>query len=116
MSRTDLDDLEQTQDLTQTEAARLADFICLLGRLQKELRGKTLVLVLDEMERLMSIADKVKEMQASSLEVQSAIERVAEISEKNRENVEKVNRSTHEVGQRIEELSALAQSLDSTKK
>lgn len=55
MSRTDLDDLEQTQDLTQTEAARLADFICLLGRLQKELRGNTLVLVLDEMERLTSI-------------------------------------------------------------
>jgi hypothetical protein len=55
MSRTDLDDLGQTQDLTQTEAARLADLICVLGRLQKELRSKTLVLILDEMERLGSI-------------------------------------------------------------
>jgi Cdc6-like AAA superfamily ATPase len=56
LSRGDLDDLGQTQDLTQTEAARLADFICFFGRLQKELHGKTLVLVLDEMERLKSIS------------------------------------------------------------
>lgn len=55
MSRADLDDLGQTQDLTQTEAARLADIITLLGRLLRELRQQTLVLVLDEMERLKSI-------------------------------------------------------------
>jgi hypothetical protein len=55
LSRADLDDLGQTQDLTATEAARLADVICLFGRLLKELRGKTLVLVLDEMERLRQI-------------------------------------------------------------
>lgn len=52
LSRADLDDLGQTQDLTQTEAARLADIITIFGRLLKELRGETLVLVLDEMERL----------------------------------------------------------------
>jgi len=50
-----LEDLGQTQDLTQTEAARLADIICLLGRLLRETQGKTLVLVLDEMERLRNI-------------------------------------------------------------
>ena len=55
MSRQDLDDLGQTQDLTQTEAARLAEVICLFGRLLKEIRHQTLVLVLDEMERLKSI-------------------------------------------------------------
>ena len=55
MSRQDLDDLGQTQDLTQTEAARLAEIICLFGRLLRELRQKTLVLILDEMERLRSI-------------------------------------------------------------
>lgn len=55
LSRTDLDDLGQTQDLTATEAARLADFICLFGRLLKKVHGKTLVLVLDEMERLRQI-------------------------------------------------------------
>lgn len=55
MSRADLNDLGQTRDLTQAEAARLADIIILLGRLLKELRQKTLVLVLDEMERLRSI-------------------------------------------------------------
>src|SRR5207247_286320 len=54
-ARADLDDLGQTQDLTQTEAARLAEIICLFGRLLKELRGETLVLVLDEMERLRQI-------------------------------------------------------------
>jgi hypothetical protein len=55
VSRQDLDDLGQTQDLTQTEAARLAEIICLFGRLLRELRQKTLVLILDEMERLHSI-------------------------------------------------------------
>jgi Cdc6-like AAA superfamily ATPase len=55
MSRQDLDDLGQTQDLTQTEAARLAEIICLFGRLLREIRHQTLVLVLDEMERLISI-------------------------------------------------------------
>jgi len=55
MSRQDLDDLGQTQDLTQAEAARLAEVIVMLGRLLRELKKKTLVLVLDEMERLHSI-------------------------------------------------------------
>lgn len=55
VSRQDLDDLGQTQDLTQTEAARLAEIICLFGRLLREIRHQTLVLVLDEMERLRSI-------------------------------------------------------------
>lgn len=58
MSRNDLDDLGQTQDLTQTEAARLAEIICLFGRLLREIRGKTLVLILDEMERLRSIGQE----------------------------------------------------------
>lgn len=52
MSRADLDLLGQTQDLTQAEAARLAEIVVMLGRLLKRLRGETLVLVLDEMERL----------------------------------------------------------------
>ena len=55
LSRTDLDDLGQTQDLSQTEAARLADIIQLIGRLLYELRNERLVLILDEMERLRSI-------------------------------------------------------------
>lgn len=55
LSRTELVDLGQTQDLTQTEAARLADVICLLGRLLRETQERTLVLVLDEMERLRPI-------------------------------------------------------------
>lgn len=55
MSRQDLDDLGQTQDLTQTESARLAEIICLFGRLLREIQHKTLVLILDEMERLRSI-------------------------------------------------------------
>jgi hypothetical protein len=55
MSRQELDDLGQTQDLTETEAARLAELIALFGRLLREVRQKTLVLILDEMERLKSI-------------------------------------------------------------
>lgn len=55
MSRSDLDSLGQTQDLTQTEAARLADILILLGSLLRQLHDKTLVLILDEMERLLAI-------------------------------------------------------------
>ena len=55
MSRADLDQLGQTQDLTQAEAARLADLIVMLGKLLKRLRDQTLVLILDEMERLRTI-------------------------------------------------------------
>ena len=55
LSRGDLDDLTQTQDLTSTESARLAEMICMLGALLRDHRGKRLVLILDEMERLKSI-------------------------------------------------------------
>ena len=55
MSRGDLDDLTQTQDLTSTESARLAEMICMFGALLRDLRGTRLVLILDEMERLSSI-------------------------------------------------------------
>jgi Cdc6-like AAA superfamily ATPase len=55
MGRTDLNTLGQTQDLTETEAARLADMLVMLGRILRRLHGKTLVLILDEMERLRSI-------------------------------------------------------------
>lgn len=55
MSRADLDDLRQSQDLTETEAARLADIVVLFGKLLRDLRNQTLVLILDEMERLRSI-------------------------------------------------------------
>lgn len=55
MSRNDLDQLGQTQDLTQSEAARLADILIMIGRLLRRLRQETLVLILDEMERLRTI-------------------------------------------------------------
>jgi Cdc6-like AAA superfamily ATPase len=55
MGRSDLNSLGQTQDLTETEAARLADFLVMLGRIVRRLHEKTLVLILDEMERLGSI-------------------------------------------------------------
>ena len=61
MSRSDLDDLSQTQDLTSTESARLAEMICMLGGLLRELRGARLVLILDEMERLKSIGPETVE-------------------------------------------------------
>ena len=59
MSRADLDLLGQTQDLTQAEAARLADILVMLGKLLKRLRKQTLVLILDEMERLNTIGPEM---------------------------------------------------------
>lgn len=56
MGRSDLNALGQTQDLTETEAARLADILIIIGRIVNRLSETTLVLILDEMERLRSIA------------------------------------------------------------
>jgi hypothetical protein len=55
LSRPDLDLLGQTQDMTETEAARLSDVLIMLGRLLRELRQQSFVLILDEMERLNTI-------------------------------------------------------------
>jgi hypothetical protein len=52
MPRADLEDLNQTQDLTSAEPARLAEMVVLVGRLLWQLRGETLILILDEMDRL----------------------------------------------------------------
>lgn len=55
LSRGELSDLGQTQDLASAEPARLAEMIVLIGRVMKRVDGKTLVLCLDEMERLKAV-------------------------------------------------------------
>jgi hypothetical protein len=55
LSRADLSDLGQTQDLASAEPARLAEMIILIGKTMKKVDGKTLVLCLDEMERVTSV-------------------------------------------------------------
>lgn len=52
VGKSDLPDLGQTQDLTSAESSRLAEMIILIGRLTRTNLGKTLVLILDEMDRL----------------------------------------------------------------
>ena len=52
VGRSNLTDLGQTQDLTSAESSRLAEMIILVGRLARTNLGKTLVLILDEMDRL----------------------------------------------------------------
>lgn len=52
LNRTDLTDLGQTQDLTVAESSRLAEMLILLGKITRENLGRTLVLILDEMDRL----------------------------------------------------------------
>ena len=55
LSRGELNDLGQTQDLASAEPARLSEMIVLIGRVMKRVDGKTLVLCLDEMERLRAV-------------------------------------------------------------
>ena len=50
--RTDLSDLSQTQDLTSAEPARLAHYVTILGKLTLALENKTLIFVLDEIDRI----------------------------------------------------------------
>jgi hypothetical protein len=54
--RTILSELGQAQDLTAAEAAYLAGLIVVLGKVLRETRDTTLVLVLDEMERLRDLS------------------------------------------------------------
>lgn len=55
LNKADLGDLGQTQDLTVAESSRLAEMLILLGKLTRESLGKTLVLILDEMDRLQGV-------------------------------------------------------------
>lgn len=55
LSRADLGTLGLTQDLTEAEPARLAQMLVLLGRLERVINKRILVVVLDEMERLRSV-------------------------------------------------------------
>ena len=54
----DLDGLGQTQDLTDAEPARLASIIITIGKVVKKLRKQTVVLVLDELDRLKAVTDE----------------------------------------------------------
>jgi hypothetical protein len=53
----DLTELNLTQSLTETIPSRLADIVIIIGRVVKKIRGKTLVLIIDELDRLKSVTD-----------------------------------------------------------
>ncbi len=55
MGRGELNDLGQTQDLATAEPARLSEMLILIGRVMKRIDGKTIVLCLDEMERMKAV-------------------------------------------------------------
>jgi hypothetical protein len=55
LSRGELNDLGQTQDLASAEPARLAEMVILIGRVMKRVDNKTIVLCLDEMERMRAV-------------------------------------------------------------
>lgn len=54
----DLADLGQTQAIADAEPAKLADIIVVIARVVKKLRNQTLVLVIDELDRLKSVTDE----------------------------------------------------------
>lgn len=56
--RQDLAGLEQTEDLTEAEPAKLAEVILVLGKVLKKVRQQTLVLILDELDRLQYVGDE----------------------------------------------------------
>jgi len=63
----DLDELAQTEDLTEAEPTKLAGIIIAIGKVVKEVEGKNLVLILDELDRLLTVTDI-----ASALSFQNA--------------------------------------------
>ena len=54
----DLAELNQTQALADTIPSRLANIVIIIGRIVKRIRGKTLVLIIDELDRLKSVTDE----------------------------------------------------------
>jgi len=54
----DLADLGQTQALADADSAKLADVIVVIGKVVKKLKKQTLVLVIDELDRLKSVTDE----------------------------------------------------------
>lgn len=58
VSSRDLADLNQTEAIADAEPAKLADIIEVIGRVIKIIRKQTLVLVIDELDRLKSVTDE----------------------------------------------------------
>jgi hypothetical protein len=58
VAKDDLPSLGQTQDLTEAEPSRLADVIITMGRLVKKIHHKTLVVILDELDRLKYVGEE----------------------------------------------------------
>jgi Cdc6-like AAA superfamily ATPase len=54
----DLADIGQTQALADADPSKLAEVILVIGRLLKRLRSKTLVLIIDEFDRLKDVSDE----------------------------------------------------------
>lgn len=54
----DIADLGQTQDLTTAEPAKLAEIIVIIGKVLKSIKKQTLVLILDELDRLEYVGDE----------------------------------------------------------
>lgn len=54
----DIADLGQTQDLTTAEPAKLAEIIVIISKVLKSIRKETLVLILDELDRLEYVGDE----------------------------------------------------------
>jgi hypothetical protein len=54
----DLAELNLTQALADTIPSRLANMVIIIGRVVKRTKGKTLVLILDELDRLKNVTDE----------------------------------------------------------
>lgn len=54
----DIVELGQTQDLTTAEPAKLAEIIVIIGKVVKSIKKQTLVLMLDELDRLEYVGDE----------------------------------------------------------
>jgi hypothetical protein len=54
----DLSELNLTQSLAETISSRLADIVVILGRVVRRIRKKTLVLIIDELDRMMFVTDE----------------------------------------------------------
>ncbi len=73
----DLNELDQTEDLTNAEPTKLAAIILGIGKVIKEVQGKTLVLLLDELDRLQIVTNE-----ASALSFQNAFRILSDPNQK----------------------------------
>ncbi|MBN1781095.1 substrate-binding domain-containing protein [bacterium] len=103
--------IDQVQRMMSKSLRLLHDTSSFTEDAKKNVENITRLVEVDQ-NRMQQIAEMIMQMQAYSNQVGEAMEKVADVSNKNVTTVERVNASTQEISRELEDMSELAQNLD----